>query len=297
MFSCDDQSLVVKSHACQLLKVGLVERLVAALFESLVIIAATTLVVVIAANKSFTLSSVSKDQSLAAERLPTTRPEGVGADARRDESSFQFGETSAKRENSPDDSSEGSKRREVTKTREPAGHAPAPPGRNVAPVRGATRAKDSKAIAVEHELAGLNAMNRKDWLSAIQEFTKALARDNTAYVRHHRGLARYRTGDVSGALEDATIAIRMDPYASPEFYNARGVYYSKQGAYRPAIADATKSIEMAPTVGLYHYNRGLIYYEVSDFRSAAADLRKAEELGVDGARKMLERLQTEGRLE
>ena len=130
---------------------------------------------------------------------------------------------------------------------------------------------------------GVEAYQRGDLDSAIQDYTKAIALNPyLAGVYYNRGLAYGEKGDHDRAIQDYDKAIVLKPdYA--EAYNNRGIDYREKGDYDRAIQDYSKAIELKPDFAEAYNNRGNAYGEKGDYGRAIQDYSKAIELKPDYA--------------
>jgi tetratricopeptide (TPR) repeat protein len=92
-----------------------------------------------------------------------------------------------------------------------------------------------------------------------------------------RGNARYGAQDYTGAIEEYTQAIMLDP-KNAGAYNVRGLTYGQQNKLDLALEDFNQAITLDPTHGLAYYNRGLIYQQRKERDAAIADFRQARDL-------------------
>jgi tetratricopeptide (TPR) repeat protein len=89
----------------------------------------------------------------------------------------------------------------------------------------------------------------------------------TYYVR---GLSRFDSGDLSGAIADLSQAIQTQPdYADAYFY--RGLAYFEQKILQKSLADYSKAIELNAAYVDAYYNRALVLSAMGDKPSAVSD--------------------------
>jgi tetratricopeptide (TPR) repeat protein len=164
---------------------------------------------------------------------------------------------------------------------------------------------------------GLAAYNRKEYDTAIREYTEAIRIDPNyvnAYVErgiayrykgdndraiadytdairlnsinalayYNRGLAYYYKGDYDRAIGDYTDAIRLNPNDVNAYYN-RGIAYKNKGDNDRAIGDYTDAIRLNPNYTNAYNNRGLAYQDKRDYDRAIADYSDAIRLNPDYA--------------
>jgi tetratricopeptide (TPR) repeat protein len=88
--------------------------------------------------------------------------------------------------------------------------------------------------------ASLNTFN-KDHRAAVEDFD-ALIRDGKLAAAAHngRGYARWKQGDLEGALADLTTAIRLEPDGHAQAYGFRAKIHLEKGDVDGAIRDASR---------------------------------------------------------
>lgn len=121
------------------------------------------------------------------------------------------------------------------------------------------------------------AFDQERWEVAIAEYEEAKRLD-PAEASHlaHRGLAKYRMGDVEG-LVDINQAITQDP-TNADCLRIRGNLLSELGQHIKAVDDLTKAIELDRGEPYYLHDRGEVYYTMKRYELAEADFSKALEL-------------------
>lgn len=123
-------------------------------------------------------------------------------------------------------------------------------------------------------------LNKGDYERAIEDLNEALKLNPTnAFAHHRRGKALSQKGDKNLALEDFNEAIRLDPEYHGA-YNLRGSIFYEKGNYDQALKDYTKAIEIYPDKrSQYYKDRAQVYRKLGQEGLAAADEKKAGELG------------------
>jgi tetratricopeptide (TPR) repeat protein len=104
---------------------------------------------------------------------------------------------------------------------------------------------------------------------------------------YNRGLYRFNNGDYTGAIEDWTSAIQLNPnYVLA--YNKRAWAYDKTGKADKAIADWEAVLRIDPAHNTAKQNlknaclaRGVTRYNKEDYDRAIADFSRAVELDPD----------------
>ncbi len=91
------------------------------------------------------------------------------------------------------------------------------------------------------------------------------------------GSAKYKKGDLKGAIADFNKAIELDP-KNANTYNNRGNAKYELKQYDEAIKDYDKAIELNPDFALAYYNRGAAKYDLKQYGEAIKDYGKAIKL-------------------
>ena len=104
----------------------------------------------------------------------------------------------------------------------------------------------------------------------------------TARAYTGRGLARYRKGDIEGAMADWNRAIRISPGLA-EAYLDRGSGRYASGDTAGAVADWNRAIQINPRLSFAYSNRGAARQELGDVAGALADLNEAIRLDLRDA--------------
>ena len=128
--------------------------------------------------------------------------------------------------------------------------------------------------AAEYSQRGIARFQTNDLDGAIADFTKVieLNGDNLEFCYYFRGLAHYRKGNPELAIADLGKAIAIK--ADPRFYDDRGNLLARQGDLDRALADLNKAIELAPQKAKTYGDRGLVLLMRSDEKNAEADFKK-----------------------
>ena len=125
---------------------------------------------------------------------------------------------------------------------------------------------------------GVDKLQRGDYSGAIEDFTAAIRLNpNEPGIYSNRGLARASKGDFQGAIVDYNQAIRINPnYAIG--YLHRGLAYSALKDYQNALSDYEQALRLNPNLGEVYYNRGNIHRRLKENEAALADFKKAAEI-------------------
>ncbi|MEH2048891.1 tetratricopeptide repeat protein [Nostoc sp.] len=122
---------------------------------------------------------------------------------------------------------------------------------------------------------GLEKYNNKDFSGAIEDYTQAIEiNPNYANAYMNRGLAHYDLGDNQAAIEDYNQAIKINPNYANAYIN-RGLARYDLGDKQTAIEDYNQAIEINPNDANAYYNRGLARYDLGDNQAAIEDYNQA----------------------
>jgi tetratricopeptide (TPR) repeat protein len=116
----------------------------------------------------------------------------------------------------------------------------------------------------------------QDFKKAISSFNKSIELQSKyldlSYIR--RGHSKKMIDDFQGALNDVSMAIKLNPTA--EYYNTRGLVYVKMGYHTKAYEDFNTSVKLNDVFSEGYLNRGVIKFYLN--QNGCADLKKAKEL-------------------
>ena len=118
------------------------------------------------------------------------------------------------------------------------------------------------------------ASGMKCWLFLLVLFVVIFQGCYSAVRLNNRGIEKFRSGDLDGALEDYNRAIKINPGYAPAYYN-RGIAYEDLGDYGNALMDYTKAIEINPYYVDAYNNRGCLLVEEGDYERAIKDFTHA----------------------
>ena len=131
--------------------------------------------------------------------------------------------------------------------------------------------------------------------AAIEDFDKATGYDRyDTYAYIIRGYTRIYLGNYESAREnieaarnlyeaaitDCDSAIKFDA-ENPYGYHTRGVAKAALGDYVGAVDDFDKTVNLKTDFARAYYNRAVVKALLGQKREAKADVKKAEELGLD----------------
>jgi tetratricopeptide (TPR) repeat protein/S1-C subfamily serine protease len=132
---------------------------------------------------------------------------------------------------------------------------------------------EPRDIILLNEQASLLA-ELKRYPEAIVIFDQILDRDKKAYLYNNRGIAKSRSGDKNGAINDLNSAIDINPQAADSYSN-RGGIKSDLGDNNGAIKDLDSALGIDPKNVEAYYNRGLTKSRLGDKKSAIFDYDSA----------------------
>ncbi len=106
---------------------------------------------------------------------------------------------------------------------------------------------------------------------AIDDYTLAIKiNPNYAQAYYNRGIVRNDLGDKPGAIDDYTLAIKINPNYAQAYYN-RGIVRNELGDKPGAIDDYTLAIKINPNYADAYYNRGIVRNDLGDKPGAIDD--------------------------
>jgi tetratricopeptide (TPR) repeat protein len=132
--------------------------------------------------------------------------------------------------------------------------------------------------AVNYNNQGVAKFRSGDNYGAIQDYDRAISinpKYSESYV--NRGIAKFKVGNIQGAIQDYNRAIAIDPKDGEAYYN-RGIARFESGEERSAIKDFDRAIAIDPQDAEVYGNRGFAKSTIGDKKGAVADLTKAAKL-------------------
>ncbi len=138
--------------------------------------------------------------------------------------------------------------------------------------------KKRKVFAELYFYRGTAKHKLEDYTGAIEDYSKTIKLNpQNAYAYNNRGNAKEALKDYKGAIEDCNKAIKLNPQ-NAYAYNNRGNAKGKLNDYTGAIEDYNKAIEINPQYAKAYHNRGYARYNLKQYEEAIADFDKAIEL-------------------
>jgi tetratricopeptide (TPR) repeat protein len=135
---------------------------------------------------------------------------------------------------------------------------------------------------------GLLYVQKKDYSSAEEYFTRAIALDsNSAAAYYNRGMVRIKMNKIQDAASDLISASRKGLGStdirkidsSAQIIFERGVYAFSIGKYDSALLFIDAAINVNPNKSYYYYTRGECYFSKNDFNESV----KAYSLAIGSA--------------
>ena len=120
----------------------------------------------------------------------------------------------------------------------------------------------------------------KNYLKAVADLNLALVQlpNNSpvllADIYTDRGLARFELADYQAAMQDFSLAIRLNPQDERAYYN-RGCTCFRHGDYLTAIHNFTTALQLNPDNAQAHLNRGIARHQLGYQQAAIQDLQQA----------------------
>ncbi|MCD7914751.1 MAG: tetratricopeptide repeat-containing serine protease family protein [Tannerellaceae bacterium] len=94
----------------------------------------------------------------------------------------------------------------------------------------------------------------------------------------YREQAKFRTGDMEGALADIQQAIRME-HDNPDYYAEEAAIYTRLEAYEKALESVQQALDLAPDFSACYRIRGVCHIRQDKKNEACEAFAKAKELG------------------
>ena len=138
-------------------------------------------------------------------------------------------------------------------------------------------------VYVENIKSAIVKYNAEDYLGAIEDLTIAIKLEpDSALAYYFRGSSRFRSEDYKGAIEDLTIAIDIKSDYT-EAFARRGLAKYRSEDYLGAIEDLTIAIKIKPDFAAAYNVRGSAKVKLGQSSAGCLDWNKAGELGNEKA--------------
>lgn len=134
---------------------------------------------------------------------------------------------------------------------------------------------DRPQTASDYLCRGDKRLSSGDLDGAIDDFTEAIRLSPGDGAGHRgRGRARYRKGDLQGAIGDLTEAIRLNPL-DVRALRLRGDAHGDNRDFKAAVAAYNEVLRLDPTDQIAWLNRGQARLELGELEAALADTNEA----------------------
>lgn len=124
-----------------------------------------------------------------------------------------------------------------------------------------------------------NYINLKNWTKAIEDYNALIELDENLFNYKQRAKAKEEAGDLKGALNDLTHALKMQEDPDLSILEQRGLLLSKAKLYDKAIADLKTYIKLnadGDNADMY-YNLGVVYSKKGEKSDAIKMLLQADQ--------------------
>lgn len=123
-----------------------------------------------------------------------------------------------------------------------------------------------------------DAYYKKDYLAAIQGYTKVLRLDPGYLAAYYgRGNAYYYFKDYQKAVKDYSKILSVLPQDADIWYG-RAISYYRLGQFREAVYDYDQVTALNAAHADAYYGRGVAYYQLGEYENALRDYGKALEI-------------------
>lgn len=138
---------------------------------------------------------------------------------------------------------------------------------------------EGKYAFLLHDNQGLAALTKGDLALAAVHFKRAIAK-NPGYSEAYDHLAQTKelSGDLEGALDDYTQALRIDPVNMAHYTAARGSVLMGLNRHEEALKDFDRAITQRPKSPSLLRHRSLALASLGRFEEAGREYQKAFDL-------------------
>ncbi len=140
--------------------------------------------------------------------------------------------------------------------------------------------KTGQALAAKYLKAGKAEDDKKDYIEAIEFYTKAIkVNENFSEAYYCRALSRSANNEIDAAIDDYTKAIEIDSKYT-EAYNNRGKLNYDRMNIEAAIKDFSLAVTFFPydvSISTIYTNRGKAYQFIGNTEASIDDYNKAIE--------------------
>lgn len=144
--------------------------------------------------------------------------------------------------------------------------------------------------------AAAYVLERIDWRFRLSQYVEAISDYDLYYTLVNgqvnpnffflREQAKFRAGDLDGALKDIQAAIQGSPN-TPDYYAEEASVYVRLQKYEDALKSIEKAISIAPDFGACYRLRGVCFIRLKKKAEACEAFNKAKELGDPLADKLI----------
>ncbi len=134
------------------------------------------------------------------------------------------------------------------------------------------------------------AIASKKPVKNLKELANCFA-DADATKHYNNGNIKYKAGDIKGALEEYSIAIRLNPAHSKAYLNRAYIEAVELQKFEIAVCDFDTAITLDPEYADAYLGRGSSRYNLRDVDGALADWKRAESLGNKQAHELIQKHQ------
>ena len=143
---------------------------------------------------------------------------------------------------------------------------------------------------------GNQYLNSRNFIKAIEAYSKYLSIEKNENVFFKRGLAKLHLEDFTSAIDDYKKAIKLDPSYAQAYYNI-GLAKVKLEDFLGAIKDFDKAIELDDRDDESYYHRANVKAHLDNFGGAIDDYSKAIEINPTQELLFLKRGSAKSKLE
>ncbi|MHA7130365.1 tetratricopeptide repeat protein [Algoriphagus namhaensis] len=137
---------------------------------------------------------------------------------------------------------------------------------------------------------GFYKMNHEDLPGALRDFEKALSLDDSdPESYYYKAKAHYALEQYEQAEDALSKALSIDPQ-NEEYYLSRGQTRYKRNQLKAALADFVMVVNLDPGYASGYFHKGITLHRLKDIKQACLELKKAEELGMEQATEILEKI-------
>jgi tetratricopeptide (TPR) repeat protein len=131
--------------------------------------------------------------------------------------------------------------------------------------------------AQDLETRGDSLRAEKDNLDAIDYYTLALDKEESAVLHNKMGVALLQLSKTTDARRQFERAIKMDK-SLPEAHNNLAVTFYVRKQYGPAIKEYQRAIKLNPDSAPFHSNLGSAYFSEKNFNKATREYARAMQI-------------------